>query len=518
MLRMTNTKPISRPLWLLIGLLVLVACSPQVVPVYVTPTQPADVTEETVGAVDTAAGDATGSAAETGTPEAEPAGESQPLPTASPTATLRADVTPLIIGAVVGPDSPPASPPPSGTPAVTATTAATAVPATATSAPLTGTPPTAPLVVSPSPAGPTATPFPRLEAVRMGIQIDTYLERDDWNLALYQAQQLNVGWVKFQVDWSLLQPGGPQDVGEQFRRFEIYVEEAHNRGFYVLLSVAKAPNWARSSVDQHGPPDDPQALANFISLMLQEFGSSVSAIEVWNEPNLIREWTGQPQTGQRYMAYFAPAYNAVRAYSPFITVVTAGLAPASEIAGASRDDRAFLNEMYAGGLGNYQNDPALAVGVHPYGWGNPPDARCCDLSAERGWDDNPHFFFLDNLIETRQIMNANGHSAVPLWATEFGWATWERLPGDPPDEWMRYNSEQAQMAYTLRAFEIGQTNTDLNVGLMVLWNLNFANSVLIEQRDERAGYGIVLPPGYDPLERPLFWALVQTLQGQPRRQ
>lgn len=490
---MTKINALIRTFVLAIGFLALAACSPRVVEIFVTPTpQSAETAEALPPSEETVLPPTEDTIASASTPTL-----SEPQPTLDP-------ALPTVRGSVVGPDTAPASPPPTGTPAATATPSITpALAETATTAPTD-------IPVTPSAtntSGPTPTPYPRLDGPRMGIQVDSYLDRDDWNQALQRVDQLGVGWIKFQVDWSLLQAGGPQEISDQFRRFEIYVEEASNRGLFVLLSVAKAPAWARSNTQEHGPPDDPQALANFITLILQEMGQAVNAIEVWNEPNLIREWTGQPMTGQRYMDYFVPAYRAIRAYSPIITVVTAGLAPTDDHPGVSRDDRLFLREMYAAGLANYTDE--VRVGVHPYGWGNPPDARCCDLSEERGWDDNPHFFFLDTIDEYSRIMDEHNHDVL-MWATEFGWATWDRLPGEAPDIWMTYNTEALQTQYTLRAFEIGQSRDDM--GLMVLWNLNFASAPLIENRDERAAYGLILPDGYHPLERPLFWALFEALQ------
>jgi hypothetical protein len=97
-----------------------------------------------------------------------------------------------------------------------------------------------------------------------------------------------------------------------------------------------------------------------------------------------------------------------------------------------------------------------------------------------------------------------------MWVTEFGWATWEGNPSQPPEVWMTYNSAQDQANYTLRAIEIGQ---DLDyIGVMILWNLNFANPVTIEQRNEVAGYSIINPVIF-PQERPLFGLLRQATGG-----
>ncbi|MCA9896497.1 MAG: cellulase family glycosylhydrolase, partial [Anaerolineae bacterium] len=190
---------------------------------------------------------------------------------------------------------------------------------------------------------------------------------------------LGLKWVKVQLPWRDMQPNGPDERdNEFFRRIEQHLEDANNRGMNMLVSVVKAPTWARSVQAEDGPPDDPNALARFITIIFEEFnaglnremvGEYIDAIEIWNEPNLQREWQGTlPFNGAGYMQLFGPAYQAVRAYSPTITVVTAGLAPTSTQS-FSVDDRDFLRQMYNAGLAQYGD---VVVGVHPYGWGNAP--------------------------------------------------------------------------------------------------------------------------------------------------
>lgn len=436
------------------------------------------------------------------TPTPQPSSETPTPPpvaslpaTASPTSTEEvtgqaATFTPTFSGPIIGPDYVlPTLPPP------------TIVIPTITPTPEPPTP-----VPSPTnTAGPSPTPIPRLDASRMGLQLYSQVDFDSWMRVIGLAEGTGVGWVKIQVNWAFLQPNGPNDFGPEMQLFEQQIEAVARPGFNILLSIAKAPAWARSDRTESGPPDNPQALAEFITFMLgTKIGPVVDAIEIWNEPNLIREWRGTiPFSGAGYMRLFSPAYDAVRAYSPSIRIVTAGLAPTGTQDGAI-NDREYLQQMYDAGLSSYGDD--IAVGVHPYGWGNPPDARCCDMSDARGWDDDPHFFFLDTLEHYREIMVANGHQALMLWPTEFGWATWEGIPSEPPDLWMAYNTAQNQADYAIRAFEIGQSLP--YVGPMMLWNLNFANLVLIEQRREIAAYSIINPAVF-PSERPLYWALAR---------
>ena len=342
----------------------------------------------------------------------------------------------------------------------------------------------------------------------MGVQVHTEVEQADWDNTMHRATQLKVGWIKVQVAWELIQPNHRDEFGEEFRRLELYLQDADRRGFNLLISVAKAPDWARSTLEEDGPPDDPAALAYFLTFFLDQndLGDRIDAIEVWNEPNLAREWRGRPLNGAEYMRYFTVAYRAIRDYSPNIVVITAALAPTGS-SDVSVDDRTYLRQMYQAGLGQYQEEN-IAIGVHPYSWGNPPDIRCCNAVDGQSWDDNVRFFFADTLEDYREIMVSNGHSHVKLWATEFGWATWAGLPGEPPEEWLSYNTPEDQADFTLRAFEMAQ---DLEyMGPMILWNLNLAqvHPELIQERDERIAYSLVLPEG-NPQERPLYWRLFE---------
>ena len=369
-------------------------------------------------------------------------------------------------------------------------------------------------IVAPTPippAVPPPTPLPadyaRLDRSRMGIQAHYNFDVAGWDRTLHQIAALRVGWIKMQAAWNWLQPDSPGQFDQNFRLFQLHVQEADKRGFNVLLSIAKAPAWARNiNRNEDGPPDDLAQFAAFIRLLLEKIGPYIDAIEIWNEPNLKREWTGNRAfNGAGYMELFRVGYDAVRAYSPAITIITAGLAPTGNAENVSVNDRSFLQQMYSAGLAGY---PDAVIGIHPYSWGNPPDFLCCDNIDGQGWDDRPQFFFRQNIQDYRQIIAANGDDA-PMWATEFGWATWQDYPGQPPDIWMNYNSPIDQMNYALRAFQIGQARQD--IGVMILWNLSYANETIIQQGSELAGYSLLYPSfdGSGALrQRPLYDALV----------
>ena len=358
------------------------------------------------------------------------------------------------------------------------------------------------------------TPLPidgiHLDGSRMGIQAHYNFDVAGWDQTLQQVAALRMGWIKLQAAWEWLQPDYAGQFEQDFRRFQLHVQEADKRGNRVLLSIAKAPDWARNvNREEDGPPDDVNQLATFIGLLLEKLGPYIDAIEIWNEPNLKREWTGQHAfNGAGYMELFRAGYNAVRAYSPNITVITAGLAPTGNSQNVSVNDRSFLRQMYQAGLASY---PDVVIGIHPYSWGNPPDFVCCNNVDGQGWDDQPQFFFSQNIRDYRDIMRANGDDAK-MWATEFGWATWEGYPTEAPDPWMSYNSALDQLDYTLRAFQIGQSRSDIEV--MILWNLSYAEALTVSRRSELAGYSLLYPSfngSSGQQQRPLY----QALAGRP---
>jgi hypothetical protein len=329
----------------------------------------------------------------------------------------------------------------------------------------------------------------------VGVQLDI----NAGGRVMSLVQPLDVQWVKIQANWSALEPQGRGQLGGDFSRFQAAVEDAKNMGYKVLVSVAKAPAWARAAnLGEDSPPDNPQDLADFLGRLLPQV--NVDAVEIWNEPNLRREWNGAlPFSGAGYMMLFEPAYAQVRAVAPGMTIITAGLAPTGNSSN-SIDDRTYLRQMYDAGLGRYGD---VAVGIHPYGWANAPDVRCCNPGVEgQGWADQPQFYFLDTIADYRGVMLAAGHN-VDLWAKEFGWATWEGFPGQAPEGYMTYNTPDTQADYTVTAFRIAQALDFM--GPMFLWNLNFANPTTVNGGSDMAGYSLVyVDSGNTIVQRPLY--------------
>lgn len=429
--------------------------------------------------------------------------------------------TPIIVYVTATPDN--VLPPPPTSQDITRLAAAprrtpTVTPAVTQPPPATNTPPptpTTPFTPTQRPSdtpAPSNTPFfpdvppaeelPVLDVNKFGIQVHPFVTRDEWTYILGHVDQINAfGWIKIQLNWSQLEPrqGHYDDLFYAYAQRVQWANFQGQRPYKVLLSVAKAPSWARpagADLSLAGPPHDPQFLAKFITDFIRETkpeDNRIAAIEVWNEPNLEREWNGVDMSGQTYMEYFGVVYDAIKSIAPNIQVVTAGLAPTCGIPGTICD-RDFFQQMYAGGLANYQD---VKVGIHPYGWANPPEERCC--SDARGWADNPVFFFLDTLEDYMDIMNRNNHG-VPLWITEFGWGTYQNIlvnggdaPTPPVAPQFGLVTPEQQAEYTIRAMDmLQQPPLSDRVEVAILWNLNFATiDDAVANGQEQAGYSLL---------------------------
>jgi len=402
---------------------------------------------------------------------------------------------------------------PNGTPAISGTpfipgTAAVGATANGTTTPA-GT--TAPGTVTPTftPSIQT-TALPTLAKGLIGIQVAGNLSDADWNTAIGKAQQLNIGWIKVQVQWKALEPGR-NNFNPQYYGMVQDIQRAHTSGFKTLIGIDKAPDWARAAGTHpnDGPPADPKDLADFLTKFIGDIKPEfVDAVEIWNEPNLRSEWDGVPINGSTYLKYFDVSYKAIRATEQLTTptfgqahhiiIVTAGPATGTPDSGDTVSDRTWIKQLYSAGLAHYGGD--IALGAHPYGWGNAPEADCCAPGPNvPGWYTSRSFYFKDTLDDYHQIMVDNQHAAQ-IWVTEFGWATFDGLhnsdgspakqPTDPSLGWMNVLNQSQQADYTIRALNLAQHAPYSNfLGPAFLWNLNFATIPgQIETQTTAAGF------------------------------
>ncbi len=339
---------------------------------------------------------------------------------------------------------------------------------------------------------------PTLNRDDIGVQI--YLHRIDVPALVGQLNELGVGWVKVQVSWKLYQPYPDQYSEERFADLDALVAQATANNIRVMLGVAKAPEWSRPTTELDGPPGDFDFYRQFMQFLAARYAGQVAAYELWNEPNLQREWYGVPLDAAALVELIRVGAAGVRAGDPAALVISAAPAVTGINDGVTAvDDRVYFQGMLAAGVAEVVD----GFGVHPYGWANPPDATFANPdTAVPSHNDHPSFFFQDTLRDYSDLLTEFGVVDKQLWVTEFGWGSFETFAQGPPAgaEFMNNVTEWQQAAYTQQAYALAHDWPW--VGPMMLWNLNFAP--WLGDAFSESGYSLLRPDGSP---RPAYFAL-----------
>ncbi len=366
-------------------------------------------------------------------------------------------------------------------------------------------------LIIPGTATPTPMPTPTesvpeitLEAqaatlnTSFGYGLEVFAAADNAASVAQVASQLGMGWVKVEVDWRDYEPTQGQI---DFTTLDPIVDALSGQNLKILFTVTTSPEWARTSRDEEGPPDDFGTYASFVGQLAAHYNGKVQAYEIWDEPNLRREWNSNLHaiSPQSYIELLRQAYATIKAANPQNIVVSAGLSPTGFNDGVNAiNDRIFLDGLYANGVGNVTD----AIGAHPGGWANPPDSLCCAASAGVSTHfEDKSFYFLNTLGDYRQIMTQNGNATKPIWVTKFGWGTSEDTAAPSSiNVFITYTSLAEQAIYDPRGFEIGQQLG--YIGPMFLNNLNGCQA---RPNDAELCYYSLIGP--DGAPRPVYTAV-----------
>jgi polysaccharide biosynthesis protein PslG len=252
----------------------------------------------------------------------------------------------------------------------------------------------------------TTTTLPPPRAERAGLSPGfglTSLPPPEFNATLDAIAATDVGWLRVDFDWSVIQAAGPATF--DWSRTDRIVQGARARDLSIVALLAYTPPWARpyGSPDKN-PPTNPDDFARFAIAAAQRYAPlGVTTWEIWNEPNVSTFWYPRPDA-QAYTALLVRASAAIKVVEPHATVITGGLAPSSDNASGSEIDiRTFLTRVYAAGGGRAFD----AVGLHPYSFPQLPTYPA----------DYNTFLAAPALY---QVMVDHGDAAKRIWGTEIG--------------------------------------------------------------------------------------------------
>jgi hypothetical protein len=252
------------------------------------------------------------------------------------------------------------------------------------------------------------------------------------------------------------------------------IAEAHSLGYKILFGVKGDKNQVMNSSYQ-------DAFAQYVAGLA---AAGADAIEVWNEPNIDREWPAGQINGANYVPLLAKAYNAIKSANPNTLVITGALAPTGFFGAAGCtaqgcNDDVYTQQMAAAGAGQY----ADCIGVH-YNEGVVSPRQ----SSGDPRDNYPTRYF--GTMLNRAIGPFGGKQAC---FTELGYLSPEGygpLPGH--FAWGQNTSVAEQAAWLAEAAVLSAQSG--RVRLMIVWNVDFT----YYGADPQAGYAMIRPDGTCP--------------------
>ncbi|MCZ7544502.1 MAG: hypothetical protein M5R40_13725 [Anaerolineae bacterium] len=284
-----------------------------------------------------------------------------------------------------------------------------------------------------------------------------------------EMQQAGMRWVKYQLRYALGQdPGSAAGL----------ISAAQGAGFKVLLGIVGYPGeMASVGLDSYIP--------QFASFVGGVAALGPNAIEVWNEPNIDREWPNGQISGENYTRLLAAAYNAIKGANGSVMVISGALAPTGFAAppgtsAAVWNDDVFYQSMANAGAANYMD----CIGAHYNEGIVPPDWTSGD---PRGGYPT---YYLTSMINRAW---APFGGSRPVCITELGYLSPEGYGGLPAGFTWAADTSVAEQAAWLAGAAVIAANSG-QVRLMIIWNVNFSRY----DSDPMAGFAMIRPGGTCP--------------------
>ena len=281
-------------------------------------------------------------------------------------------------------------------------------------------------------------------------------------------QRAGMKWMKIQHSYAL---GSDPSVVSGL------INQVHGAGYKILLAIVG---------DETQMGDFPGYINSYSSFVGGVAALGADAIEVWNEPNIDREWPAGSINGANYTQLLAGAFNAIKSRNPNTIVISGAPAPTGFFGSAGCgsggcNDDTFMQQMAAAGAASYLD----CVGLH-YNEGIIPPTQ--NSGDPRGG--YPTYYF--------SSMLNRGYSPFggkPVCFTELGYLSGQGFSQAIPANFSwAANTTVAQHASWLAGAATAAAQSG-RVRLMIVWNVDFP---LFTDTDPMGGYAMFRPDGSGP--------------------
>ena len=317
-------------------------------------------------------------------------------------------------------------------------------------------------------------------------------------------------WVKQSFAWETIEGAGKGQYDWSIS--DRVVSHANDAGLKLLGRLSSDPEltnfWAGH------PPQNADNFADFAFAVASRYNCTpqaagcIQAYQVWNEPNLAREWGGNRPNPAQYAEFLRKTYAAIKRGNPNAIVINAGMAPTGDNNDLAMPDDMFYEGMYQA-MGGNSDGYFDMLGVHGAGFAAPPELDPAVAASDQRYG-GYRFFAFRHVEDIRRIMEKYGDSGKRIVLLEFGW-TYD--PVNPNYKWHGADAgitDMVQAEYLQRAYEYAEANWQPWIGLMSL--LSMPNLDWLEdgnpQDEEQYWWAILEPSQIDELRlRPAYVVL-----------
>lgn len=283
------------------------------------------------------------------------------------------------------------------------------------------------------------------------------------------ARAAGIAWARQEFPWEEIEP---QPGEYHWSKYDDIVALYARQNLHVIARLDRPPLWARgnaSGTGSSGPPDDFETYGAFVEAFARRYRGKIFYLQIWNEPNLAREWNDGPIDPAAYTNLLKIAHTRAKGVDPNIRILSAPLAitlgelyaPGTNLY-RNMNDLQFLEEMYMADAKDYFD----ILSANAFGLGSPPDDP-----------PNPGKLNFQRVVLERAVMEQFGDAAKSIWILEYGW---NAAPTSIPDSrliWGRVTEEQ-QAEYTVRGIEYARKNWEW-AGVVSIWYFRQVGDILI---------------------------------------
>jgi hypothetical protein len=231
----------------------------------------------------------------------------------------------------------------------------------------------------------------------------TSLNQGDLDRYFDTLQALGVMWVRWDIDWNVIQREGVKSY--HWEGTDRVAHTAEKYGIHSLGIITYAPRWAadkRCLTDAQCAPVDAKAFGHFAGEAALRYKSTITSWEIWNEPNFTLFWSPKP-SAKKYADVLKEASTEIKKVDPTAIVLSGGLAPSADEKEGSISPTTFIKSLYASGANQYFDGIAL----HPYTFPVSPKYKAWWNSWQQ-------------MYGIRNLMIKNNESNKKIWVTEYG--------------------------------------------------------------------------------------------------